>query len=380
MSARSTVAATERPAEDSTAGPTAGPAIPLAEFPSVQDVLRRAALGRLLPGTLRSPMGRNLSWIGSTDTGREVFVKKLVGPAADVAVRMRRMVSFEAHRAGLDALSAPTLLARDADHGIVVFEQLTATRHLAVSEPRDLGAALVTDLGTALGALHGSAPRPDVEYDTGLPELPVLDDLDALPLDRFYGATWGELEAVRLQQNDTDLLAALHRLRATEAAAVAVPSHCDLRLDQILQTADGVQILDWEEFRLADPARDLGSLVGELLHRAIRGIVRQDDDSTGAELDHDTVVARGVAEISAVRPTLELWWAAYGAAGGRTTPAVAARATAFAGWHLYDRLLAGARFRSTLAAIDRAAAGIGRMMVLQSERFAPAIGLVAGAR
>ena len=196
-------------------------------------------------------------------------------------------------------------------------------------------------------------------------------------MSRFQQASWGEIQALRLQQQDRALHEALRALRVEEQQADKVPSHCDLRLDQIIVVGGNVWILDWEEFRLADPARDFGGLLGELLHRALLGIARPMDGQewTEAALTHEDVLTRGTQRLVEVRPMIESMWSGYTKRRSQAPPRLARRAVAFAGWHLQDRLLAGAQNRSTLTGIDRACAGIGRGLILHPEWFAASLGL-----
>jgi hypothetical protein len=54
---------------------------------------------------------------------------------------------------------------------------------------------------------------------------------------------------------------------------------------------------------------------------------------------------------------------------------LALRATAFAGWHLMDRAMAGAALNSRLTALSRAAMGIGRQAMREPHRFVASLGL-----
>ncbi len=51
------------------------------------------------------------------------------------------------------------------------------------------------------------------------------------------------------------------------------------------------------------------------------------------------------------------------------------RAAAYAGWHLYDRLIATAESHATLNPVARAAAGIGRTVLLDPAGAARTLGL-----
>ena len=62
----------------------------------------------------------------------------------------------------------------------------------------------------------------------------------------------------------------LTSVTADHPETALVPSHGSLRLDQILLQEDQIVIIDWDEFSLANPARDLGNFLAYLAWRAIR--------------------------------------------------------------------------------------------------------------
>jgi hypothetical protein len=73
------------------------------------------------------------------------------------------------------------------------------------------------------------------------------------------------------------------------------------------------------------------------------------------------------------------FWRAYTQVRPDIDPGLPVRATAFAGWHLLDRLVAGALSSARLSAIQRAAAGVGRAALVNPEKFATTLGF-GGAR
>jgi hypothetical protein len=141
---------------------------------------------------------------------------------------------------------------------------------------------------------------------------------------------------------------------------------------------DGVTYLnDWEEFRLGDPARDVGGFAGEWLYRAVLGLPPETDDrlTPVVEATDAEIVERGVRELTRLRPRIRSFWSGYRTARPTVDPELAERATAFAGWHLLDRLFAVAVERPRLLAVQRAAAGVGRTALLAPDRFTTTLGL-----
>lgn len=355
--------------------------VDLAAVPAVDALLGSLGLGTFRRDTLLSPFGRNDIWAGPTTTGRGVFVKQLVGRGREVAGRLDRLLSFEKTKqhngtAVLPGVTTPRFLGCDRENRLVAFDLVDRARsgsELMVDEEFD--DAHSARVGTAIAALHNLGTGGDL--DRSRPALPSLPLLDGVPLEVFENLSFGEIEAWRLQQNDPALVAALHALADAETRAPVTPAHCDLRLDQLLVDGEQLWITDWEEFRLADPARDIGSFSGEWLYRAVLDIVTTRGDFTfvAASFDHDMVLQRGASRIQALRPRIKAFWSAYRAGRPDHDPGLAVRAASFAGWHMLDRLIAGSTSQGRLSGIERAAAGIGRSILLQPARFADTIGL-----
>ncbi|NWF28193.1 aminoglycoside phosphotransferase family protein [Streptomyces sp. PKU-EA00015] len=353
--------------------------IDLDATPEVDRLLVDLGLGTMVRESVTSPIGRNDAWAGITTGGRDVFVKRLTGAEPDVRARMRRMLAFEeyAGAARPPELFRPALLGTDTEHHIVAFERVMDAQN---------GAQLMVDevftgdhayrVGRIIGRLHGTPPPTAMEVDSVPPPFPPVAFLRGLPMSVYTRSSAGELEAWRLLQNDAVLVRALERLRDMEADSPRVPSHCDFRVDQLLVRPEAVYVADWEEFRLADPARDVGAFAGEWIYRSVLDVVtnRGDDVFTDVEFTHDMIIQRGVAKMQRLLPLVGEFWRGYREVLPVVDEGLAVRATAFAGWHLLDRLVAGALSSSRLTGIQRAAAGVGRAAVANPEKFALTLG------
>ncbi|MFD7414026.1 class V lanthionine synthetase subunit LxmK [Kitasatospora purpeofusca] len=351
----------------------------LADVPEVDEFLDRLGLGPFDRASLSAPVGRNDVWAGRTGCGRKVFVKRLVGQPGDVRERMGRLLSFERFRPTLPAgaVRTPHFLGADETFGLVAFDHLDEGvngAEMMVDETFDEG--LCQEVGRTIGRIHAAVPENPDGFDTTPPALPSTSLLHGMSQQMFEGLSFAGLEAWQLMQGDRGVVEAITALRDGERRAPRVPSHCDLRVDQLIVVRGDLHVSDWEEFRLADPARDVGSFAGEWLYRSVLDIVtaRGDTAAEDLELTHDSVLDRGARKLERLRPRIQHFWNGYLEAGPTADDGLVERATAFAGWHLLDRLIAGSAQRSRLSGIERAAAGIGRSALLSPQRFAAAIG------
>ncbi|QWF82522.1 class V lanthionine synthetase subunit LxmK [Amycolatopsis sp. CA-230715] len=334
-------------------------------------LLRGLGLGGFVPESGVSYLGRNQNCAGRTTAGAEVFVKKIDG----AAVQFERAVRFEEmnRERGGGGVRAPSLLGHDERNGLLVFERVLGHRSGAELATDDrITASDCARMGALLGRLHGFPAADPTRFGAAqsvLPEEPALRRLSAA---QFVELSAAELELWNLIQYDRVLLAAVDRLREHERAAVHRPIHADLRLDQYLIDGASVYLTDWEEFRLGDPARDVGGFVGEWLYRAVLGIAGNGDDDLSG---HEGVLRRGVAEIAGIRPLVSSFWRGYREAADFADAGLAARAVGYAGWHTFERLFASARFGPRLSATQRAVVGVGRTALVRPEKFFTALGL-----
>ncbi|MGC9381163.1 class V lanthionine synthetase subunit LxmK [Streptomyces sp. MH13] len=359
------------------------PATGLGSSAAVHVLLDRLGLGGLAGSDTTAPLGSNQSVTGTTDTGVDVFVKQVDATKPDARQRFARMRDFEEFAAAhpVPELRTPRLLGFDEPELLIAFAWLRGSRTgNALAEDDAFTEEMAYRTGRATGALHAvgaqAVARAPRVLDTSPPMLPPLAFLEAIPLSTYVLSSGAMLDAWRLLQNDGELRSALTGLRARERAAAQAPAHCDLRLDQLLWHEGDLYVCDWEEFRLADPARDVGSYAGEWLYRAVLGI--PEGSAERAQLSHRDIVDRGVSELTRLRSRNTAFWVGYREAAGLSgsgADEVAARATAFAGWHLIDRMIASAEQQPSLDTMSRAASGIGRTALLRPEKFARTIGL-----
>ncbi|MGC4808916.1 class V lanthionine synthetase subunit LxmK [Micromonospora sp. DT228] len=356
--------------------------VPPDRVPALAQVMTGLTLGIFDNADVAGYLGRNDNWAGRTDAGRDVFVKRLNGAGAEA--RFDRTTAFERFvgERSFDGWSVPTYLGGDRASRIVAFERITDGVSAAELLADDtLDTVFAERAGRALGELH-ARPAPVQDGQRGEPRGGVGNRMRALELADYADCSGADLEAWSLLQHDRQLARALDRLAGQSAVAARVPSHCDLRLDQFLLVGTEMYIVDWEEFRLADAAIDLGSFAGELLHRAAAQMFAGLGGDADAEpvIDagevHAQLVRRGAEELDKVRVLISAFWAGYRERRADAADAsLAERATAYAGWHLFDRLLAASMFSASLTAAQRGMVGIGRNALVNPDKFVGSVGL-----
>ncbi|MEU1054252.1 class V lanthionine synthetase subunit LxmK [Streptomyces sp. NPDC005876] len=393
--------APDRPTEPAAAGRHRLAPTPLDEVPQIRAAMERLGLPPFVTGDLTARSGRNDNWAGRVEDGRHLFMKRLDPAAPGARDRFERVLAFERvrERAGFrtdrstnrnahrntcrnadrsPSWSVPAFLGGDPDTLVLVFACLDgAVSGTALADDGRFDTALSRRAGQALGELHELPPDGVPRDDTAGTRV-AATRLASLPLDAYTAASAAELDAWALLQHDRKVREALRRLAERSAEAPATPVHGDIRLDQFLLHEGELYLTDWEEFRLADPARDAGGFVGQWLHRAAtRMFTELDADSAAAPADtHRSLVANGERQLDAVKPHIASFWAGYRAARPHPDSGFAARVTAYAGWHLFDRMLAAAPFTHRVGAVQRGIAGVGRNALLDPVRSAAAIGLV----
>ncbi|PCG87880.1 hypothetical protein CIB93_00080 [Streptomyces sp. WZ.A104] len=390
-STTSTTSTTSGPSTTETTGATVdAPALirfrptGLDTAPEVNALLERLGLGPFVPDGLTAFGGRNDNWAGTTTGGQQVFVKTVARAPDGSRPEIDRALAFEAAAARLPAgspLRTPEHLGTDRAAAVSAFRLLPGARSGSeVALDGDFDEELCREAGRAIATLHamgtpesGADPGADAApaIDTAEAPLPPMRWLRAFPWSEVQDRSMAQIAAWKLVQDDTEAVAALHRLRERERRAPHTPAHCDLRFDQFLVHGGTLHLCDWEEFRLADPARDVGAFVGEWLFQATYSVfaptgeatAAQDSVALGFDLAHEEIVERGAAGLRRHIPRIAAFWEGY--TGCRTPdPELAERAVGFAGWHLYDRLIATAQAHAVLNPVARAAAGIGRTLLL----------------
>jgi hypothetical protein len=354
----------------------------LGRHPEVNALLERMGLGKFVADTVTSPFGRNESWMGTTDRGERVFVKTFDPPGRQE--RLQRTLTFTecALRAGI---ATPKILGHDERTATVVFELLDDPQSLLelFTESQDGYQDFDTEWCIRAARLIADTHRlASDSFDTSDHPLPPLGPMNALTLPGYLRQSGAELHMWKLLHNDPDVLEAVTAMRTADNPTLGqwVPVHGDLRLDQFLISGGELFLTDAEESRLGDPARDLGAFAGEWLYHAVNRIptVLNESRVVGHVPTHQEIVATGAAEVDRFAPRTQAFFSAYLERvdlDASLHEELAVRAARYAGWHMIDRMISIARQKQILEAVPRAAAGIGRSLLLSPRQFLDTIGL-----
>lgn len=209
------------------------------------------------------------------------------------------------------------------------------------------------------------------------PSDPSAEHFNILPADAYTNASGAELQLFSMVQRDTELLGLFSELRRAEERSERKPVHGDVRLDQFLVAGKEIFLVDWEEFRIGDPARDVGAFLGEVIFRALLAVFMNeglhDSVEDGAGL-RSKILEVGAGEIESRSAFLGTFLEAYGAHHGVPGEEFRIRTVSYAGWHLLDRVIANARRSYHLPATMRGVAGIGRAALFAPTRYASSFG------
>jgi hypothetical protein len=346
---------------------------------SLAAIIRSAKLpgiSDIEPESLVQVTGRNNNWIGRDDSGNQIFLKSLTGPSQETLQRFRRSLEFEnsVHNASTEWWRAPEYLGGSEDLRLLSYRGVDEAVSAAALMLEDgFHTTFAERCGKALAEVHSLGVSGQARTPGGSKGSRFM----SLSVDEYTEASGAELEAWTILQHDQQLIVALDDLGRQSAATRPTACHGDLRLDQFLLAGEDLYIIDWEEFRAADPAIDIGSFAGEWLHRAAWLMFSElDTDPALSPMEiHETLVRRGERELELVRPFVTAFWDGYRSLLDIDAEGLAVRSTAYAGWHLFDRMLAGSMASFHLSHVERGMAGIGRTALMEPEEFSDVIGL-----
>ncbi|WP_083581023.1 phosphotransferase [Rhodococcus rhodnii] len=345
----------------------------LNDYQEVREVLTGASVGAMVDPIQLG--GRNPNWVSRTTRGHSVFVKYEANPLPTHRTHSRTKTFhtlLELDDTLRQSISTPTLRAMSEDGRVQVYDVVprspTAQQRLI---EQTLHPLTMYQIGQSVGALHSAdtMTAPAVHPAGVMPSGYAVGEVDDAIVP---GLSAAQLVALRLLHGDHALYVAATRLLSDMPSSPSGLLHGDLRLDQILISDNEHHwIVDWEEFGIGPTARDLGSLIGDIVNSSVIASLCVDSTTASREV-HETAVQSGLT--NAKKLVAELC-VGYHEAWCRRRPnrlldrAWASEVSRFAGWHQFDRLLANAAGAVTLTAQSRALAGVGRVLLLDPDAF-----------
>lgn len=318
-------------------------------------------------------LGRNVSGI-FTVSDRSYFVKVITGLYRES--RFERSSSFFSGQLQLtDKVRTPQPVFTHESTYTVIYETIDDANSLSeLAQVNEIPDSLLSRVGQAIAALHNTEPLVPERISTDRPGLPPVSNT-AIPLDLVEGSTMGQLDLWRIIQSDIALGEGLSTL--VTADFPLVPVHGDLRTDQIFHSPNDIWIIDWEDFHLGDPARDLGAVLGELLFHQLRQLVSQAADEHG-EVTDDSIHYAGANLIEATRPSLQALWLGYSKESSLDESLrldFRKRVLGYIGWQMFERTMAIGTYLGRITAFERALSGIGRNLILDNDAYSTVLGL-----
>nr|WP_251364570.1 MULTISPECIES: phosphotransferase [unclassified Leucobacter] len=237
-----------------------------------------------------------------------------------------------------------------------VDEETRTTAHEYVHrQPR---VSSLSEACAAFAELHAQPVTPTLDHS--LHAMPQIALWEGLAMSEWQSLSMGELETWRLIQSQ-DLREALVEV-LTPAPIVLV--HGDASQRNLLVDDTGtVTIVDWEEFRAGDGARDIGFLFGETLEselrrnlhhvRTARGNITLTNAADSAVAAAKSIWAQGLTSYCAIRAPMDNGFVS--------------RSVRYAGWRLAESALAEGATRLRLTADSKAVLGLGLKLLRHPE-------------
>jgi len=327
--------------------------------------------------TAERAIGRNPTRIESGDDGL-VFVKDIIGPDADAERRYRNCLRFDEAQRTLGYTMSPELVSSDDERRELVYpfvQDAESLQEVLADWSRTGWAAdhplipILGEVAELLGRVH-SLPVPD-----SLPEpvdTPSLFDpvrkFRWLTAAEYEQASGAELACWRLFHHDVELQQAVSAWADAHRSETSCV-HGDVRPDQFLVSAEGVLILDWEEFGVGSASRDLAGIAGSIVFEVLETTFALPLPGQADMLEaHQHYVANGAENLKAVEPAMQQLVVAYEETAGRPIDPLGLGRDI--GFYLIERVIGRAMLSARLSAADKAIAGIARNALSRPELLA----------
>lgn len=331
-------------------------------------------------------VGRNTTHVAAGSDGL-VVVKQFDGDPRDALRRYQTSLAWDAVQVDQGLRVGPPVVAHDDDAQTLSVAFVEGPTLQTLLDERASWAECLDPLrlcGSLLGTVHSvdldrarQVLDDEPERATRTPDgMDPLAMFVALTSQQYAEASGGELECWAMFHHDPELLDALRTWATSHREPAEVVSvHGDLRPDQFIVGPTGAQLIDWEEWSIGSPTRDLAGIIGSLLVDALLATFGHGGAPSAAlpmEV-HLAYVDRGVDQVAAMAPAAKAFLEGYREIA--TAPIEADLLGADIGWALLERVLARATLSHRLTGADRAVAGVARQALIHPSTVLSALGL-----
>lgn len=224
----------------------------------------------------------------------------------------RRAAVQIAHEAAAFATLASNEALSVIAPSLVRYDRATSTLVLGLVRPADApddaevaaNPSVAARLGRSVAILHSAAAPRRRDIDR-LERPPWLAELDLLPLRFAVRTPWPAQAIARLLNGAPGVADGLGAVRGSWTPSCLC--HMDLRLDNVVASPGGgaPRIVDWEEAAWADPAWDVGWVIGSFLSIWVRSM------PTGTTTEIGELVEGARRPLSEVRDAVSALWREY---------------------------------------------------------------------
>lgn len=208
---------------------------------------------------------------------------------------------YESVRPCFDHAPSPRLVK--SDQGLIVLEFLEDAVTVQTISRRSPSTALgaLLRLAPVLRALHTTPPASTDNPDFGN----VMPPLDPVPVELWDRCSDGARMVVRHVQRRPVLARHYAEARQQMRAGASIV-HGDIKLDNVLWSAQGPRLVDWELSGLGSPLVDIGATIGSMVGLWIDGL------SIDASSPIDAWLLGGELHWTAVQDAVDTFFASYG--------------------------------------------------------------------
>lgn len=317
---------------------------------------------------------RNRILMAQSADQTKYFIKGLRSDA-DASKRFQSSLTADRYFSEVGSPMTPKLLHHDRDHCVLVYEHIEGLSPGLPSNLDRLSGQDFARMGESLAEVHVREceldpakyrlNRPSADHNTGR--------LKTLNFEAYWMLSGAELQFWKIVQANALLFSAMFVPGSITNRLTAI--HGDLRLDQFLVTSRTAHIIDWEEFSLGNPAKDVGTLCGDIfvLHTYQElSLIQPGMDDLDAK-SHTAITNAGRRSREAIRNLIS----AYASASPHIVkePGFLSDVSRFFIGHLVERVSTKSSLSSRLSGHDKAILGIALQMCRNPKASVSALGV-----